>query len=100
MQLTTFGRRSGNAHTVMLRGVPYRGSYYFSRHRPDSDWFLNALVWPVVIITYNREQTYGLAFRIHDIDLERRISRLKYPDQKRAKDRRVTLRIIPLTECV
>lgn len=99
IQLTTIGRRSGDTHTVTLRGVPYRGSYYFSRHRPDSDWFLNALVWPVVTVTYNQQHTQGLAFRVRDIDLERRISHLKYPGQKRAEDRRVTLRVIPLCEC-
>lgn len=100
VHLTTYGRRSGIAHTVLLRGVPYRGSYYFSRHRPDSDWFRNARVWPVVVVAYNGHETRGIASEVHDIDLERRISHLKYPGQKRAEERRVTLRVIPLCECV
>ena len=37
--LVTRGRKTGKKHSVMLRGVMYNNKIYFSRHRPDSDWF-------------------------------------------------------------
>ena len=40
--LVTRGRRTGNSHTVRLKAVSHLGLVYFSRHRPDSDWYLNA----------------------------------------------------------
>ena len=51
--LTTKGRVTGKEHQVMLRGVKYDNKIYFSRHRPDSDWFQNALANPAVKVSYN-----------------------------------------------
>jgi len=37
--LVTKGRKTGKEHTVMLRAVNHDGKIYFSRHKPDGDWF-------------------------------------------------------------
>ena len=50
--LTTKGRKTGKEHSVMLRAVNYNGKIYFSRHKPDGDWFKNALANPEVKIEY------------------------------------------------
>lgn len=99
LSLTTTGRRTGMDHTVMLRAVLYMGEYYFSRHRPDSDWFLNALSNPIVTISHKDISTKGMAVWLHDVPLESHISELKYPGEPRAKDRRAILRVTPLREC-
>jgi len=59
--LVTIGRVSKQPHTVTLRGVKYNGKIYFSRHRPDSDWFKNAITNPVVVIKYNNSSYSGIA---------------------------------------
>lgn len=92
-RLTTTGRRTGRPHSVTLRGVIYREHVYFSRHRPDADWFLNALANPEVAVEWDGNTVRGMASRPTDPDLERQISRLKYPGDPRGEERRVMIRV-------
>jgi hypothetical protein len=91
--LKTKGRKSGKTHAVMLRGVKYKDKIYFSRHRPDGDWFRNALVNPDVFIEYNNFIYAGKAKLVEDKKLEQHISHLKYPGESRANEKRVALEI-------
>ncbi len=91
--LTTKGRISGNEHSVMLRAVNYNGKIYFSRHRPDGDWFKNAIANPDVKIQYNEEVFTGKAELVANEELDKKISMLKYPGEDRAKEKRVTIQV-------
>lgn len=71
------------------------GDYYFSRHRPDSDWFLNALYNPNVVVHMDESVVAGTASRVEDPDVLATISSLKYPGQARAAERRVAVRVVP-----
>lgn len=93
--LVTIGRRSARPHTVTLRGVILRGDFYFSRHRPDADWFLNALATPQVIVMWDGRTIHGTASRVTDPSLEHSISMLKYPGDPRGSERRVAIRVAP-----
>lgn len=95
--LVTKGRRTGSAHQVMLRAVRYNGRMYFSRHRPDSDWFLNALANPEVIILRGKQVFVGNARLVTDEELAKKISELKYPGEERAKEKRTVIEVT-LTE--
>ena len=91
--LSTKGRKTGKDHSVMLRAVKYNGKIYFSRHRPDGDWFKNTIVNPEVKIEYNDEILKGKANQVLDGDLKTKISELKYPGEKRAKEKRVAIEV-------
>ncbi|EGG43062.1 hypothetical protein Nlim_0017 [Candidatus Nitrosarchaeum limnium SFB1] len=91
--LITKGRNTGKSHSVMLRAVKYNDRIYFSRHKPDGDWFQNAIKNPDVIIEYNNSTYKGKAKVVEDENLERKISQLKYPGEKRAEEKRVALEI-------
>jgi hypothetical protein len=91
--LSTKGRKTGRRHSVMLRAVKYNNKIYFSRHRPDGDWFKNAMANPDVIIEYNNSTYTGKASVVKDEKLEQKISQLKYPGEKRADEKRVALEI-------
>ncbi len=91
--LTTKGRKTGKEHSVMLRAVNYNGKIYFSRHRPDGDWFQNALSNSDVKIEYNEKIFTGKAQLVQDEELDKKISLLKYPGEERAKEKRVTLEV-------
>ena len=92
--LTTKGRKTGRKHSVMLRAVKYNDKIYFSRHRPDGDWFKNAIKNPEVQIEY-KEITYsGIAKLVNDESLNTKISELKYPGEDRAKEKRVTIEVV------
>ena len=91
--LVTKGRKTGKEHSVMLRAVNYNGKIYFSRHKPDGDWFQNAVVNPTVKIQYNNKIFIGKARLISDDKLNERISYLKYPGEERAKEKRVTIEV-------
>jgi len=91
--LVTKGRKTGKEHSVMLRAVNYNGKIYFSRHRPDGDWFKNVLTNPEVKIQYNDLIFSGKAKQVTDEELGKRISELKYPGEKRAKENRVTIEV-------
>ena len=91
--LITKGRKTGKEHGVMLRAVNYNGKIYFSRHRPDGDWFQNALTNPDVKIKYNEIIFSGKAHQVTDEDLSKKISELKYPGEERAKEKRVAIEV-------
>lgn len=91
--LITKGRKTGKDHSVMLRAVNYKGKIYFSRHRPDGDWFKNAMVNPEIKIKYNNFIFSGKASLVTDEKLNKKISQLKYPGEERANERRVTIEI-------
>ena len=75
--LVTKGRKTGKEHGVMLRAVNHNGKIYFSRHRPDGDWFQNAIANPQVKIQYNDTMFTGQAKLVEDEELSRKISELK-----------------------
>ena len=77
----------------MLRGVKYNERIYFSRHRPDSDWFKNAISNSEVEVRVDNEKYFGLAKMVEDEGLNQKISELKYPGEERAKEKRVTIEI-------
>lgn len=91
--LITRGRVSGKPHSVELRAVNHNGKIYVSRHRPDGDWFKNAVKNPAVKIEYGGQTYSGTANKVTDEELSRKISELKYPGEERAKERRVTIEI-------
>ena len=91
--LITKGRKTGKEHRVMLRAVNHNGKIYFSRHRPDGDWFQNALANPLVKIQYNESIFIGNAKQVTDEKLNEEISLLKYPGEERAKEKRVAIEI-------
>lgn len=77
----------------MLRAVNYNGKIYFSRHRPDGDWFQNALANPEVKIKYRDFVFSGKARQVTNEELNKKISELKYPGEQRAKEKRVTIEV-------
>jgi len=89
--LTTKGRKTGKKHSVMLRAVNFNGKIYFSRHKPDGDWFKNALANPEVKVEYNNFIFSGKVKLVTDEELGKKISQLKYPGEERAKEKRVTI---------
>jgi len=91
--LITKGRKTGREHSVMLRAVNHDGKIYFSRHRPDGDWFQNALASPLVKIQYNGTTFTGNAKLVTDQELNEKISILKYPGEERAKEKRVAIEV-------
>lgn len=97
VRLQTIGRKSGRLHTVRITAVLHEGEYYFSRHRPDSDWFLNAIHNPAVtILLNNNDMIKGRAEQVYGTSLISLISSIKYPNDPRAKERRVAIRVIPV----
>ena len=92
--LTTIGRKTGKEHSVWLRAVMYNDKVYFSRHKPDGDWFQNALVNPDVTIEFDNKRLVGKASVVTNEKLASKISELKYPGEERTKDKRVVLEVI------
>ncbi|HSB50413.1 MAG TPA: nitroreductase/quinone reductase family protein [Nitrosopumilaceae archaeon] len=91
--LTTKGRKTGKEHSVWLRAVRYNDKIYFSRHKPDGDWFQNAMANPDVTIDFDGSRFVGKALVVSNAELARKISELKYPDEERAKEKRVVLEV-------
>jgi hypothetical protein len=91
--LITKGRKTGNPHSVWLRAVKYNKKIYFSRHRPDGDWFQNAIANSEVKIQYNNMEFTGRASLVTDEKLNQKISQLKYPREKRADEKRVAIEV-------
>jgi len=91
--LVTTGRKSGKEHAVELRGVKHQGKIYFSRHKPDSDWFKNTIQNQKVSVIYNDSKYSGIAKVITDEALNKKISQLKYPREERANEKRVAIEI-------
>ena len=77
----------------MLRAVKYDGKIYFSRHKPDGDWFKNAMVNPEVQIKYKDTTFVGIAKLVTDEKLSEKVSALKYPGEERAKEKRVVIQV-------
>ena len=92
-QFITKGRKTGKDHTVWLLAVMYEDKIYFSRHRPDGDWFKNALENPEVKVQFDESSYSGIAIFVTDEGLSKKISELKYPGQTRAMEKRVVLEI-------
>lgn len=91
--LVTKGRKTGKSHQVTLRAVKHNGKIYFSRHRPDGDWFQNVVTNPQVFIKYKDTTYSGKAKQVQDERLEKKISELKYPGEERANEKRVAIEI-------
>ena len=91
--LTTRGRKSGRPHSVILRAVKYNDKFYFSRHKPDGDWFQNAIINPYVEIEFDGKKIKGSAKEVSDERLGQKISELKYPSEERAKEKRVIIEV-------
>jgi hypothetical protein len=91
--LITKGRITQQFHAVTLRGVKHNEKIYFSRHKPDSDWFKNAIANSQVEIKYNDSSYSGIAKVVTDESLNQKISQLKYPGEKRAEEKRVAIEI-------
>ena len=91
--LVTTGRSTGARHSVELLAVGHAGRVYFSRHRPDSDWFKNAVSNPSVGVDTGGAQYRGTAREVADERLAARISALKYPGQARASEKRAVLEV-------
>jgi hypothetical protein len=95
--LTTTGRVSGKNRTVKLRLVFYKGKLYASRRHENGDWIKNALANPAVIIEANGDKVEGYAELVKDDRLSKRISELKYSDERR-QEKRLVLEIVPRTK--
>ena len=91
--LTTTGRSTGAEHSVELLAVAHAGRIYFSRHRPDSDWFRNAARSPRVVVAFGGASHAGTARVVDDERLAATVSALKYPGQARASEKRVALEV-------
>ena len=91
--LVTKGRKTGNQHSVWLRAVKYNEKIYFSRHRPDGDWYQNAIANPEVKIQYNNMEFSGKAAPVTDEKLNEKLSQLKYPGEQRANEKRVAIEV-------
>ncbi len=91
--LSTIGRKTGKEHSVWLLAVTYNGKVYFSRHKPDGDWFQNALVNSDVLIKHENNILKGKAVLVKNESLAKKISELKYPGDERAKEKRVVLEV-------
>lgn len=91
--LVTRGRVTEHPHSVTLRGVKYNDKIYFSRHKPDSDWFKNAIKNSAIVIKYNGYSYSGFAKMVTDENLNQKISQLKYPGEKRAEEKRIAIEI-------
>lgn len=91
--LTTTGRSTGAEHSVELLAVARAGRIYFSRHRPDSDWFKNAARSPRVRVEFGGASHRGTARVVDDERLAAEVSALKYPGQARASEKRVAVEV-------
>lgn len=91
--LTTYGRKTGAEHTVLLRAVAYNGMVYFSRRNSESDWLKNALTNPKVKVDFEDSIHDGKASIVSDESLAKKISELKYPGEQRAQEVRVVLQV-------
>ena len=77
----------------MLKAVKYENKIYFSRHKPDSDWFKNIMKNSKIVVEINNEAIDGIASIVTSEKLLQKISELKYPNQQKAKEKRVAIEI-------
>jgi hypothetical protein len=92
--LTTYGRKTGTEHTVLLRAVSYNGRIYFSRRNSESDWLKNALVNHTVRVGFDDTIHNGIASLVNDESLAKKISELKYPGERRSQEVRIILQVV------
>ena len=92
--LITIGRKTRKEHTVPLRLVFYNGKFYASRRNPDGDWLKNIARNPSVNIEVEGKKILGKASIVNDEALSRKISSLKYGDERSAMER-IIVEIIP-----
>ena len=78
---------------MWLRAVRYNDRIYFSRHKPDGDWFQNAIFNPDVKVKFSNTNYTGKAIYVIDEALSEKISQLKYPGEQRANEKRVVLEV-------
>ena len=91
--LETKGRKTEKTHQVELLVVRYNERLYFSRRNANSDWLKNAIKNPDVRVEINGQYFIGKASLVKDDSLSKKISQLKYEDEKRANEHRVVLEI-------
>ena len=91
--LETKGRKTEKTHRVELLVVRYNEKLYFSRRNANSDWLKNAIKNPDVRVEINGQNFVGKASLVKDDSLCKKISQLKYEDEKRANEHRVVLEI-------
>ena len=91
--LETKGRDTGKTHRVWLLAVKHDGKLYFSRRNANSDWLKNAQKNPDVKIEFDGQSFAGKASLVSDDSLCKKISQLKYDDEKRANEPRVVLEV-------
>ncbi len=91
--LETKGRDTGNTHKVWLLAVMYNNKLYFSRRNANSDWLKNAIENSSVRVKIGDESFTGKATLVRDDLLCKKISQLKYDDEKRASEPRVVLEV-------
>jgi len=91
--LETKGRDTGKMHSVWLLAVKYEEKLYFSRRNTDSDWLKNAQKNPDVRIEFDGQSFAGRASLVSDSSFCKKISQLKYDDEKRANEPRVVLEV-------
>ena len=90
--LITTGRKSGKEHAVELKAVFYNGKFYFSRRNPNSDWLKNTMINPLVKVKFDDETFSGTASLVSNEELARKISHMKYSDN-RAEESRIVLEV-------
>ena len=93
--LETKGRKTEKTHRVELLVVRYNGKMYFSRRNANSDWLKNAIENPDVRVEINDQNFVGKASLVEDDSLCKKISKLKYKDEKRANEHRIVLEVTP-----
>ena len=93
--LETKGRKTEKTHRVELLVVRYNEKLYFSRRNANSDWLKNAIENPDVRVDINGQNFVGKASLVEDDSLCKKISQLKYRDEKRANEHRIVLEVTP-----
>jgi len=75
--ITTIGRRTGNAHEIEIWfGVIGDTMYLISGNGPSADWYRNALVQPRVSVRLAGELHHGVARAVTDPQERRRVGDL------------------------
>ena len=93
--LETRGRKTEKTHQVELLVVRYNEKLYFSRRNANSDWLKNTIENPNVRVEINGQYFVGKASLVKDDSLCKKISQLKYRDEKRANEHRIVLEVTP-----
>ena len=91
--LETKGRKTGKIYKTELLVVRYNNKFYFSRRNPNSDWLKNAIKNSDVKILIDGKTFAGKANLVKDDSLSKKISQLKYKDEKRANEARIVLEV-------